>query len=533
MIEVPPLPESCLTPKDKAKVYSSRNRARKKLLNTTPAEQLVEATFRAGKAAGCPRDQIENFIKAGRFLQPKQLEMAAAARSCDFRCLKCEALYQKGLPMTEDCPDCGATAVGVGGARGGGKSDWMFTQICADDVQRFPGLKVLYLRKSVTAAREQIRGLLLSVCKGIKHNYREQAGTIEFPNGSYIVVKHFKDEKDIENFLGQEYDVIAIEELTTLTFDKWKNLMTCLRTSKQGWRPRFYGAWNWGGVGHFWTMKVFYEPWEKKQERQTRYILARVDDNKFNNPEYINTLKSLTGWKYKSWYLGDPHFQSGQFFTNWNEACHVYPNKNVNPSPVMERNWYASYDYGFSHPFCFLLHFKDAMGNSYTIDEEHATETVINEQSESFKAMLRRHNVDMSDLHYIAAGKDCFSRKQDGRTIAMDFEDNGITLTPTEIDRVNAWAVMQQRLGDIEKGIQPTWFIHNRCVNLISQIPMAQNHETRIGDIAKMNADENGDGGDDALECARNYLVSEPSGVIRFARPVALSRTPFQQIGFI
>ena len=169
----------------------------------------------------------------------------------------------------------------------------MFAQICADDVQRYPGLKVLYLRKSVTAAREQIRGLLLSVCKGIPHNYREQAGTIEFPNGSYVVVNTSKTRKDIENFLGQEYDVIAIEELTTLTFDKWKNLMTCLRTSKPGWRPRFYGAWNWGGVGHFWTMKVFYEPWEKKTERQTRYILARVDDNKFNNPEYIPVFEKL------------------------------------------------------------------------------------------------------------------------------------------------------------------------------------------------------------------------------------------------
>ena len=98
---------------------------------------------------------------------------------------------------------------------------------------------------------------------------------------------------------------------------------------------------------------------------------------------------------------------------------------------------------------------------------------------------------------------------------------------------MNAWAVMQQRLGDIEKGIQPTWFIHNRCVNLIAQIPMAQNHEIRIGDIAKMNADENGEGGDDALEAARNFLVAEPSGVVRFALPVALSRTPYQQIGFI
>lgn len=500
----------------------------------TLEEQVVLEFAKQARAAGCPDDQWMNFARAGRWLQPKQLEMAAAARACDFRCPSCLALISSGQSIPPGCCECGPTAVGVGGARGGGKSDWMFTQICADDVQRFPGLKVLYLRKSVTAAREQIRGLLLNVCGAgaatkIKHNYREQAGTIEFPNGSYIVVKHFKDEKDIENFLGQEYDVIAVEELTTLTFDKWKNLMTCLRTSKPGWRPRFYGAWNWGGVGHFWTMQVFYKPWEEKKQTATWYILARVDDNKFNNPEYINTLRSLTGWKYKSWYLGDPHFQAGQFFTNWNEEWHVYPNQHVVVPPMEKMEPYASYDYGFAHPYCFHLHFKDKMGNRYTVDEEHYKESVIEEQAENFKAMLRRNGVDMEEINHIAAGKDCFSRKQDGRTIAMDFEDCGITLVPVEIDRINAWAIMQQSLGDVEKKIKPTWFINRRCSNLIAQIPLAQNHETRIGDIAKMNADENGEGGDDALESARNFLVSESSGPIRFAMPLAVGN-PLQMI---
>ena len=488
--------------------------------------------FEQGLRAGCPAGQLENFARAGIWLQTKQMEMSAAARSCDYRCPACTQKYSAGVELPVDCPDCGPTAIGVGGARGGGKSQWMFAQMAVDDCQRYPGLKFLLLRKTAKAMREQIRDLLLKICRAVKHNYREQAGTIEFPNGSFIVVGNFKDEKDIENYLGQEYDGIACEELTTFSFDKWKNLMTCLRTSKPDWRPRFYGAWNWGGVGHFWCMKVFYEPWENKTERQTRYILARVDDNKFNNPEYVNTLKSLTGWKYKSWFLGDPHFQAGQFFTNWNEGAHVYPNELVKFDERKAVKWYASMDYGFGHPNCFGLHCNDALGNSYTVDELHDAETVIEEHAENFKAMLRRHNVDMSELFYIAAGKDCFSRKQDGRTIAMDYEDCGIVLSPVEIDRVNAWAVMQQRLGDVEKGIRPTWFIHKNCVNLIAQIPMAQCHETRAGDVAKMNADENGEGGDDALEMARNALVAEPGGVISFAKPVALSRTPYAAIGF-
>ena len=500
-----------------------------------PALSPVQAQWlewiKAGDALGCPVDQMQNFAKAGAILQPKQLEMSSAARACDLRCKACEEKFKTGRELPPDCPDCGPIAVGVGGARGGSKSHWMFSQICLDDCQRYPGLKFLYARKTLSSAREQIRDLLMKVCKGVPHNYREQAGIIEFPNGSYVIIKHFKDEKDIDGFLGQEYDGIACEELTTFSYDKWKNLMTCLRTSKPNWRPRFYGAWNWGGVGHFWVMNLFYVPWEMKQQRQTRYVLARVDDNKYNNPEYVNTLKSLTGWKYQSWYLGDPHFQAGQFFTMWNPSWHVYPNSHIAFDEKLAVRCFASMDYGFAHPNCFHLHFQDKAGNIFTADEEHHNESVIAENAENFKSMLNRHHLDISDLDYIAAGKDCFSRKQDGRTIAMDYEDNGISLVAVEIDRINAWSVMQQRLGDPAKGINPTWFIHQRCRNLIAQIPMAQNHEKRIGDIEKMNADENGEGGDDALECARNALVAEPAGPIKFALPVPLSKTPYQMIG--
>ena len=506
----------------------------------TLAEQVFVEYAKLALAAGCPDDQLKNFFRAGVFLQPKQLEMAAAARACDFRCSSCEAKFKAGIEIPIDCKECGPTAIGFGGARGGAKSHFMFSQICADDAQRYPGLKILYLRKSVTAAWEQIRPLLRTVCgEGdsvrIPHSTREQKGMIEFPNGSYIVVKHFKDEKDIENFLGQEYDIIAIEELTTLTFNKWNDLTTCLRSSKPGWRPRLYAAWNWGGVGHQWVMKVFYEPWAKKIQRTTRYILALVQDNKFNNPEYINKLKSLTGWKLKSWYHGDPHFQAGQFFKMWNEAIHVYPNTAVQGFEREMVSWFCSFDHGLDHPACCHLHGRDRMGNTYTVDEYHENEKVPSEIAENIKFMLKNHHLALGDLEYFVAGNDCFSRRvQDYeiKTIASMYEEQGITMTPAKTDRINRWEILGNLLGNPENGVKPTWFIHNRCKNLIAQIPLAQSHETRIGDIQKMNAVD-GEGGDDALECASFGLASDPNTAIKFALPVSLNRHPYQQIGFI
>ena len=52
MMDIPPLPDVGITAKEKHKIYTARHRARRKALDVTPAEQLVESVFKAGKAAG-------------------------------------------------------------------------------------------------------------------------------------------------------------------------------------------------------------------------------------------------------------------------------------------------------------------------------------------------------------------------------------------------------------------------------------------------------------------------------------------------
>lgn len=506
---MPPLPIAGCTKAEKIAAYQNRfkwkikNRKQDKLsVDNQKAVEAFEPMWRAGMAAGCPVDQLENLTKSCWMGQPKQLEMSAAARKCDHRCQSCSELYRQGKDVPKRCRDCGPMAIGVGGARGGGKSAWLAAQVWLDDCQRFPGLKFLYLRKSAKALREQIRDLLRKTCLPGSYNYREQVGEVHFPNGSFVIIGHFKDESEIDNYLGQEYDGMAIEELTTLTWDKFDNLTSCLRTSKPNWRPRLYAAWNWGGIGHHWVKALFYQPWLNKDEVETRYILATVHDNRFNNPEYINKLKSYQGWKYKSWYEGNPDFQAGQFFTNWSPEIHVFPNESVKFDREKITRWFGSMDYGFTHPNCFHLHGEDDEGNIFTLGECHHMETLIQDHAENFKDLLRINHLVIEDLEFVAAGHDCFKVDKDGSTVATEYVTCGIMLIRVQIDRVNAWSQMQERLGDASRGIRPTWFIHKSCHNLIVQIPVAQSDPKKPGDILKMNADaETGEGGDDALDC--------------------------------
>jgi hypothetical protein len=70
-----------------------------------------------------------------------------------------------------------------------------------------------------------------------------------------------------------------------------------------------------------------------------------------------------------------------------------------------------------------------------------------------------------------------------------------------------------QRLGDVEAGIVPRLFIHQRCARLIETLPALQPDPNRPEDVDKVDADEDGLGGDDAADALR-YLVATKARVV-------------------
>ncbi len=74
-------------------------------------------------------------------------------------------------------------------------------------------------------------------------------------------------------------------------------------------------------------------------------------------------------------------------------------------------------------------------------------------------------------------------------------------------DRVQGWAEILRRLGDPDAGIRPSLFIHRRCARLLDTLPAMQHDPNRPEDVLKVDADEDGVGGDDAADALR-YLVA-------------------------
>jgi phage terminase large subunit len=86
------------------------------------------------------------------------------------------------------------------------------------------------------------------------------------------------------------------------------------------------------------------------------------------------------------------------------------------------------------------------------------------------------------------------------------------------MDRVNGWAEVLQGLGEpdaglAEGGVRPTLFIQKRCARLIETLPALQHDPNRPEDLLKVDADEDGVGGDDAADALR-YLVATKTRTI-------------------
>ena len=70
------------------------------------------------------------------------------------------------------------------------------------------------------------------------------------------------------------------------------------------------------------------------------------------------------------------------------------------------------------------------------------------------------------------------------------------------------------RFGDVDAAVTLTLFIHKRGGRLIETLPAMQHDRNRPEDVLKVDADEEGVGGDDAADCLR-YLVATKSREIK------------------
>ncbi len=410
---------------------------------TVKADKRMARMAEAAKAAGCPRDQVERFITSGYVPLEGMLPFHAAAREAD----------KVGGPEW----------IALGGKRGPGKSHTTMAQVGLDDCQRVPGLKGLFLRKIQKAARESLEDVIRRVFMYTEHSIT--ADGVKFSNGSRILIGGFKDEKDIEKYLGIEYDFIVIEECTQISETKKDKLRGSLRTSKQNWRPRIYMSTNADGIGLLWFKKMFIEPYRAGKQTITRFFDVTGIHNPFINPEYEAWLDGLKGALGKAWREGDWDAFAGMAFPSWNRERHV-----IKPIEIPE-SWtrWRAVDWGYAAPFsCHFYTRNPDTKRVYVYREAYQAELTTKQQARKILDLT----LPNEKITFTFADPALWERKdREGEvfTSADEYRKEGVPLTKADNDRLGGKRKVDEALADLPDG-EPGLLIFENCTHMIEQL---------------------------------------------------------------
>jgi len=411
--------------------------------------------------AGCPSDQVLNFVTGGYFPIPGMLPFHAAAHEAD----------RYGGPEW----------IALGGKRGPGKTHTTMSQVALDDCQRVADLKWLFLRKVMKSAAESLEDIAGRVCRHIPH--QQVAGEVRFPNGSRILLGGYKDARDIEKYLGVEYDGIVLEEATQLLEDKKDKIRGSLRSSKASWRPRIYLSTNADGPGLIWFKRMFVVPWRTGTETKTRFFDVTKIDNPFIGREYNEWLDTLTGPLRKAWRDGDWDAFAGMSFPDWNHERHVVKYKDQFDLPVEWPKWRAE-DWGWAAPFCAGWLTKNPDTKRVYVYREHYQAGLTDIQhAEVFLTETPPEEAQVIKITY-ADPSMWTHRNYEGKIFdtANEMRKAGVPLTKADNDRLSGMRKVHNILADIADG-EPGLMVFENCVHTIEQMESLSADEHNPEDV--------------------------------------------------
>jgi hypothetical protein len=177
------------------------------------------------------------------------------------------------------------------------------------------------------------------------------------------------------------------------------------------------------------------------------------------------------------------------------------------------RHWkyFAAFDWGYNHPFSFGLFTTDEDGTVYLVERVSARRKVPVDIALAIGTrLLEDHGLAFNDLEYTVAGHDCWAEKRSlGETVPTVAEQcaaHGWQLKKASISRVaganNIRAYLRSQRLKVLKTPGPLSVL----LNLEGRVNDPLNPE----DVLKVNADQDGRGGDDDYDMLRYGLASRP-----------------------
>lgn len=387
--------------------------------------------------------------------------------------------------------------VGYGGARGGGKSWFVRTKsklLCI----RYEGIRILIVRRTYPQLQENhIEPLRNEIPKTLaKYNQTEKK--FFWKNGSTIKFMYCNNDKDLENFQGQEYDVIFIDEATQLSEHQIKVITATCRGVNR-FPKRIYYTCNPGGQGHAYIKRIFIsrDYMDGENPEEYAFIQALVQDNvalMATQPDYIKNLEALPPKLRKAWLEGSWDIFEGQFFEEFIDDKEHYEDRRwthvIEPFEI-PADWriVRSYDFGYGKPFSMAWWAVDYDGVLYRILELYGCTSEPNEGVKWIPDEQFRKAREIEQSHPWLKGKKITgvadpsiwdgSRGDSVASTAAKYQlyfDKGVN------DRIPGWMQVHYRLAFDENGY-PMMYVFSNCKAFIRTIPTLMYSETNPEDL--------------------------------------------------
>ena len=427
---------------------------------------------------------------------------------------------------------CPCHEVLFGGAKGGGKSDWLLTdwipQLEATTRQwRETGKKTKghakIFRKAFGRLADMINRahwLMPTIEPDVR--WREQDHTFYFPCGYRFGFSHLEGPQDHMGHHGQEYSWLGFDQLEEIPEYQYRYLKLNVRTPEDILKPmlRVRSTANPLGIHADWVKERFILPAREgfriitdsiktthgviKKDRV--FIPATLRDNKHLPPEYEAELAAAPDHYRRAFLDGDWDVTPGSFFGDvWDPLVHI-----VDPFEIPS-HWevFRAADWGSRAPACCLWIAIDGDSNLIVVEELYGPGQTgrifgkkILEVEEAWKWLDSK---GFSKLHGYMDHQGRQNYGAEGPTPTEAMIEMGISWFDADKERKVGWVEIRRRL--MERGgaanRTPGLRVFRNCRNLIRTLPNLVAKEGDIDDIDSQQEDH-------AADALRYGVMSRP-----------------------
>jgi len=337
-----------------------------------------------------------------------------------------------------------------GGAKGGGKTHILRIKAFGGALYN-PGIRILVMRQTYPALEENhITPMRRMAAQTGVATYNSTSHILTFMNGSTIRFGHWSGEDSEDEYQGQEYDWVFIDEATQFS-ERAFNFLGGLLRGASPIPKRMYLTCNPGGVGHRWVKRLFIDkqyktncenPEENENPEDYTFIFATVEDNTHmleHSPNYLRNLAQMPEDLRRAYRYGDWDALGGGYFKEFQFQTHM-----MKPFRIPE-HWmrYRSMDYGLDMFAC-IWWAVDTDGRIWAYREVEEKGLIVQKAA---KLCLENSPMHENIAATYAPPDMWATSKESGKTMAELFLTSGLPIIKSDNKRVQGHMVMKSMMA--------------------------------------------------------------------------------------